>query len=50
VFVRGEQVVRDGHLTKVSEEDILREVAATSVRVAARLDMRSITKLRWPVE
>lgn len=50
VFVRGEQVVRDGHLTKVSEEDILREVAATSVRVASRLDMRSITKLRWPVE
>ena len=31
-------------------ERILREVAATSVRVASRLDMRSITKLRWPVE
>lgn len=50
VFVRGEQVLRDGHLTKVSEEEILREVAAASVRVRGRLDMRNLTKLKWPVE
>ena len=50
VFVRGEQVLRDGHLVKVSEAEILREVAAASERVRGRLDMKSITKLKWPVE
>jgi 5-methylthioadenosine/S-adenosylhomocysteine deaminase len=50
VFVRGEQVLRDGHLVKVSEEDILREVVAASERIRGRLNMRNITKLRWPVE
>ncbi|HJQ64716.1 MAG TPA: hypothetical protein VJ834_17845, partial [Burkholderiales bacterium] len=50
VFVHGEQVLRDGHLVKVSEEDILREVVAASERIRGRLNMRNITKLRWPVE
>ena len=50
VFVRGEQVVRDGHLTQVNEADILREVTAATARVRGRLDMSHITKLRWPVE
>lgn len=50
VFVRGEQVLRDGHLTKVSEEEILREVNAATERIRGRLNMRNITKLKWPVE
>ncbi|HET9663631.1 MAG TPA: amidohydrolase family protein, partial [Burkholderiales bacterium] len=49
VFVGGDQVLRDGHLVKVSEQDILREVAEASERIGGRLNMRKIMKLKWPV-
>ncbi|MGQ0524627.1 MAG: amidohydrolase family protein, partial [Betaproteobacteria bacterium] len=50
VFVRGAQVLRDGHLVNLSERDILQEVAAASQRLGARLDMGKAMKLRWPVQ
>lgn len=49
VFVRGEHVVRDGHLTRLDEERILADVAVTAGRIAGRLDMNRIVKLKWPV-
>ena len=50
VFVAGEPVVRDGHLTRLDESEILAEVARTATRIAGRLDMDRIVKLAWPVE
>ena len=50
VFVAGEQVVRDGHLTRVDEAAVMREVAAAGRRITSRLDMKNVMKLRWPVE
>lgn len=49
VFVAGEQVVRDGHLTRVNEAEVMREVAHAGARIASRLDMQKVMKLRWPV-
>jgi 5-methylthioadenosine/S-adenosylhomocysteine deaminase len=50
VFVRGEQVVRDGRLTRVDEAAVMREVREAAERVTGRLDMKKMVKLRWPVE
>jgi len=50
VFVAGEQVVRDGRLTRIDQDAIMREVGKTAARIAARLDMKKINKLQWPVE
>jgi cytosine/adenosine deaminase-related metal-dependent hydrolase len=50
VFVRGEQVVREGHLVNVDEQEVLRDVLAASQRIGARLDLEKIVKLRWPVQ
>jgi 5-methylthioadenosine/S-adenosylhomocysteine deaminase len=50
VFVAGEQVVRDGRLTKVDQDEIMREVRKTATRIAERIDMKKIVKLQWPVE
>jgi 5-methylthioadenosine/S-adenosylhomocysteine deaminase len=50
VFVRGEQVLRDGRLVKVNEQEILGEVTAASARIAGRLDMQKMIKLKWPVQ
>lgn len=50
VFVAGNHVVRDGHLTQVSEADIFAEVKKTADRIAGRLDMDRVVKLTWPVE
>jgi 5-methylthioadenosine/S-adenosylhomocysteine deaminase len=49
VFVGGEQVVRDGHLTRVDEGAIMREVVKAGSRITGRLDMKKVMKLRWPV-
>jgi cytosine/adenosine deaminase-related metal-dependent hydrolase len=49
VFVAGEQVVRDGRLTRIDEAAVMREVAKAGARITARLDMGRIMKLRWPV-
>jgi 5-methylthioadenosine/S-adenosylhomocysteine deaminase len=50
VFVGGEQVVRDGHLTRIDEAGLLREVASAGERITGRLDMKKVMKLQWPVE
>jgi 5-methylthioadenosine/S-adenosylhomocysteine deaminase len=50
VFVGGEQVVRDGRLTRVDYDALLLEVASACERITGRLDMKKLTKLRWPVE
>lgn len=50
VFVAGDQVVRDGHLTHMDEAAILADVKTTAGRIAGRLDMDKIVKLTWPVE
>jgi len=50
VFVAGKQVVRDGRLVEVDEAALLKEVRAAATRIAGRLDMSKMLKLRWPVE
>jgi 5-methylthioadenosine/S-adenosylhomocysteine deaminase len=50
VFVGGTQVVEEGRLTLVDEDALTREVRAAARRIAGRLDMRKMIKLRWPVE
>ena len=50
VFVRGEQVVRDGRLTRIDYDALLKEVASACQRITGRLDLKKLTKLRWPVE
>jgi len=43
-------VLRDGKLTKVDHDEIMRQVGVTSQRIAGRLDMKKVVKLLWPVE
>ena len=50
VWIAGEQVLRDGKLTKVDHDEIMRQVGVTSQRIAGRLDMKKVVKLLWPVE
>ncbi len=50
VFVAGDQLVRDGRLTQVDEDQIMKAVSKTAERIAGRLDMKKIITLRWPVE
>ena len=49
VFVGGDRVVSNGHLTKVDETEVLEQVAATMGRIARKLDIPKLVKLRWPV-
>jgi hypothetical protein len=49
-MVAGEIVVRDGHLARLDEARILADVRATAGRIAGRLDMKRVVKLKWPVE
>jgi 5-methylthioadenosine/S-adenosylhomocysteine deaminase len=50
VFVGGEQVVRDGRLARIDQDEIMREVAKAGERITGRLNMKKVMKLRWPVE
>lgn len=50
VFIGGEQVVRDGRLTRIDEQEVMREVARAAARISGRLDMKKVMKLRWPVQ
>jgi 5-methylthioadenosine/S-adenosylhomocysteine deaminase len=50
VYVAGEQVVREGRLTRIDQDELLQEVGKSAARIAARLDMKKMVKLRWPVE
>lgn len=49
VFVAGERVVSEGHLTRVDESDLLRLVRETAAAIGARLDAPQLVGLRWPV-
>lgn len=49
VFVGGVQVVRDARMVFVDEQALLAEVRAAQARIAARMDMKKLLKLRWPV-
>ena len=49
VFVAGEQVVRDGRLTRIDEEALYREVPKAVERFSRRLNMDRIVTLKWPV-
>ena len=50
VFVAGEQVVRDGRLVRIDQDEVMREVVKAGERITGRLDMKKVMKLRWPVE
>ena len=50
VFVNGRHVLRDGRLTEVDEEKIMLDVTKACERIATRLNMKKMVKLRWPVE
>ena len=50
VYIAGEQVVRDGRLTKIDQDAVMQEVRRTAERIAGRLNMKKVLKLRWPVE
>lgn len=50
VFVAGEQVVRDGRLTRLDQDSVMKEVIAAGSRITGRLNMSKVLKLRWPVE
>jgi len=49
VFVAGKPVIRDGRLVHVDEVAVLKELRAAAARIAGRLDMNKMLKLRWPV-
>ena len=49
VFVAGRQVVRGARMVHVDEAALYREVQAAAARLAQRLDMKKMLKLRWPV-
>jgi 5-methylthioadenosine/S-adenosylhomocysteine deaminase len=50
VFVGGEQVVRDGRLTRIDQDEVVREAARAGARITGRLNMKKVMKLRWPVQ
>jgi 5-methylthioadenosine/S-adenosylhomocysteine deaminase len=49
VFVAGEQVVKDGRLTRIDESALYREIPETVARFSKRLKMSEIVTLKWPV-
>lgn len=49
VFVAGEQVVRDGRLTRIDEADVYREIPRAVARFGQRLRIDEMVQLRWPV-
>jgi 5-methylthioadenosine/S-adenosylhomocysteine deaminase len=50
VFVGGTQVVDNGCPVFVDQDALIAEVRLAAGRIAGRLDMRKLLKLRWPVE
>jgi 5-methylthioadenosine/S-adenosylhomocysteine deaminase len=50
VFVGGDQVVRNGRLARIDQDEIMREVVKAGERITGRLNMKKVMKLRWPVE
>ena len=49
VFVAGEQVLKDGRLTRIDHDALMREVGVAAQRIASRLDMKKLVKGLWPV-
>jgi cytosine/adenosine deaminase-related metal-dependent hydrolase len=50
VFVAGDQVVRDGRLVRIDQDEVMREVIQAGKRITGRLNMKQVMKLQWPVE
>jgi 5-methylthioadenosine/S-adenosylhomocysteine deaminase len=49
VFVAGDRVVANGHLTKLDESEVLERVAESVRRFGTKLDLQRLVKLKWPV-
>ncbi len=49
VFVMGERVVTEGHLTRLDEEEICVGVAEVAASLSKKLDVERLIHLRWPV-
>jgi 5-methylthioadenosine/S-adenosylhomocysteine deaminase len=49
VFVAGEQVVKDGKMTRIDEAALYRAIPEAVARFSQRLKMKDIVQLRWPV-
>jgi 5-methylthioadenosine/S-adenosylhomocysteine deaminase len=49
VYVAGEPVVADGHLTRIDESEVLAQVADAMRRFGRKLDLEQLVKLKWPV-
>jgi 5-methylthioadenosine/S-adenosylhomocysteine deaminase len=49
VFIAGEQVLKDGRLTRIDHDALMRQVGQAAERIAARLDMKKLLKGFWPV-
>lgn len=50
VFIAGEQVLKDGKLTRIDHDALMRQVGEAGQRIAARLDMKKLLKGLWPVQ
>lgn len=50
VYVAGQQVVRDGRVVRLDQDELIRKVASAAERITGRLDMKRMVKLKWPVE
>ena len=49
VFVAGEQVVRDGRLTRIDEGALYDAIPKVVARFSKRLEMDKMVQLKWPV-
>jgi 5-methylthioadenosine/S-adenosylhomocysteine deaminase len=49
VFVAGEQVVKEGRLTKIDEEAVYADIPLAVARFGARLNLPKMITLKWPV-
>jgi 5-methylthioadenosine/S-adenosylhomocysteine deaminase len=50
VFVMGEQVVADGHVTKIDEAKLFAEIPVAVSRFRKHLKFENMVQLKWPVE
>lgn len=49
VFIAGEQVVKDGHLTRLDERKLYDEIPVAVARFGKQLKIDKMVQLRWPV-
>ena len=50
VFIAGEQVLKDGKLTRIDHDALMQQVGEAGQRIAARLDMKKLLKGLWLVQ